>query len=152
MKRPRSSRRKAAARRLGSDNLYADLGLPDADERLLKSILVSRVRATIVDRKLTRAKACKIMDLSSGEVAELVAGAAASFTAERLVRFLNLLGVSVSVMLRDEVGWKPGSTFVHFGREADADMVAPEREQSDEEEQVMDARQDERVAIVRRLG
>ena len=120
MKRPRSSRREAPAHDLGPDNLYADLGLPNADERLLKATLVSRIRATVADRKLTRAKARKIMDLSSEEVSDLVAGEAAGFTAERLVRFLNLLGVSVSVALRDEIDWKPGSTIVHFGREPDA--------------------------------
>lgn len=65
MKRPRSSRRKGSAHDLGPDNLHADLGLPNADERLLKSILVSRIRAAVVDRKLTQAKARKIMDLSS---------------------------------------------------------------------------------------
>jgi predicted XRE-type DNA-binding protein len=117
MKRPQSSRRKAPAHDLGPDNLYADLGLPNADERLLKSMLVSRVRATVADRKLTRAKARKIMDLSSEEVSDLLA-AAAGFTTERLVRLLNRLGVSVSVVLRDEIDWKPGTTFVHFGREA----------------------------------
>jgi predicted XRE-type DNA-binding protein len=120
MKRPRSSRRKGPAHDLGPDNLHADLGLPNADERLLKSILVSRIRAAVVDRKLTQAKARKIMDLSSGEVSDILAGAAAGFTAETLVRLLNRLGVSVSVVLRDEIDWKPGSTSVHFGREQDA--------------------------------
>ncbi len=120
MKRPRSSRWKGPAHDLGPDNLYADLGLPSADERLLKATLVSRIRATVADRKLTQAKARKIMNLSSEEASDLVAGAAAGFTAERLVRLLNLLGVSVSVVLREEINWKPGSTFVHFGREHDA--------------------------------
>jgi predicted XRE-type DNA-binding protein len=117
-KRPPSSRRKGPAHNLGPDNLYADLGLPNADERLLKATLVSRIRATVADRKLTQAKARKIMNLSSEEVSDLVAGAATGFTAERLIGLLNLLGVSVSVVLRDEIDWKPGSTFVHFGREA----------------------------------
>lgn len=117
MKRPQSSRRETPVHELGPDNLYADLGLPDTEERLLKATLVSRIRATIIDRKLTRAKARKIMELSSAEVSELVAGAAVDFTAERLFQFLTLLGVSVSIVLRDEPDWKPGSTFVHFGRE-----------------------------------
>lgn len=117
MKRPRSSRRKTPAYDLGPDNLYADLGLPDAQERRLKATLVSLIRATINDRKLTRAKARSIMDLSSAEISELVAGAAVDFTAERLFRLLTLLGVSVSIVLREEPNWKPGSTFVHFGRE-----------------------------------
>lgn len=127
MKYPRSSRRKGPAHDLGPDDLYADLGLPNADERLLKATLVSRIRATLANRRLTQAKASKIMDLSSEEVSDLVAGAAAGVSAERLVRLLNLLGVSVSIALREEPNWEAGTTFVHFDREPDADMVAPKR-------------------------
>lgn len=75
----------------------------------------------LADRRLTQAKASKIMDLSSEEVSDLVAGAAAGVSAERLVRLLNLLGVSVSIALHEEPNWQAGTTFVHFDREPDAD-------------------------------
>jgi predicted XRE-type DNA-binding protein len=59
---------------LESDNIYADFGLADADERLLKATIITRIRAMIADRKLTRAAAGKTMGLSRSEVSELVAG------------------------------------------------------------------------------
>jgi predicted XRE-type DNA-binding protein len=126
----------APAPNLGPDNVFADFGLADADERVLKATLVSRIRAVVIDRKLTQVKAGEIMGLPQPKVSELVSGGATGFSAERLIRLLNSLGVSVSIALREEPNWEAGTTFVHFDREPDADMVAPEREQSDEEEQV----------------
>jgi predicted XRE-type DNA-binding protein len=126
----------APAPDLGPDNVFADFGLADADERALKATLVSRIRAVVADRKLTQVKAGEIMGLPQPKVSELVSGGATGFSAERLIRLLNSLGVSVSIALREEPNWEAGTTFVHFDREPDADMVAPEREQSDEEGQV----------------
>lgn len=125
----------APAPDLGPDNVFADFGLADADERALKATLVSRIRAVVADRKLTQVKAGEIMGLPQPKVSELVSGGATGFSAERLIRLLNSLGVSVSIALREEPNWEAGTTFVHFDREPDANMVAPEREQSDEEEQ-----------------
>jgi len=116
----------APAPDLGPDNVFADFGLADADERALKATLVSRIRAVVADRKLTQVKAGEIMGLPQPKVSELVSGGAAGFSAERLIRLLNSLGVSVSIALREEPEWKAGSTFVHFGREPDTEMVAPE--------------------------
>jgi predicted XRE-type DNA-binding protein len=112
---------------LGPDNIYAEFGLPDADERLLKATLITRIRAAIVDRKLTRAAAGKIMGLPRSEISELVAGGATGFSAERLIHLLNTLGVSVSITLREEPKGEPGGTFVHFDREStQKDEISPE--------------------------
>jgi predicted XRE-type DNA-binding protein len=115
------------ARDLGPDNLYA--GMPDADERLLKATLVTRVRAVVADRGLTQVKAGEIMGIAQPKVSELVSGGAGGFSAERLIHLLNKLGISVSIVLREEAGWTPGTTYVHFDREPDVDMVAPDHDE-----------------------
>jgi predicted XRE-type DNA-binding protein len=112
---------------LGPDNLYA--GMPDADERLLKATLVTRVRAVIADRGLTQVKAGEIMGIPQPKVSELVSGGAGGFSAERLIHLLNKLGISVSIVLREEAGWTPGTTYVHFDREPDAEMIAPDHDE-----------------------
>jgi len=117
----------------GPDNLYAEFGVPDADERLLKATLVTRIRAVIGDRKLTQVKAGEIMGIPQPKVSELVSGSATGFSAERLIHLLNTLGVSISIALREEPDWSRGTTFVHFDREPDADMVAPAEEEVAEE-------------------
>jgi predicted XRE-type DNA-binding protein len=119
---------------LGPDNIFAQMGEPDADERHLKSTLVTRLRAAIADRKLTQVKAGEILGIPQSKVSELVSGGASGFSAERLVHLLNKIGVSVSLAFRQEPGWRPGETFVHFDREADADMVAPEQDHEVEQE------------------
>ena len=42
---------------IGSDNVFADLGLPDAETRLLKARLVSKIDDVIEKRGLTQAEA-----------------------------------------------------------------------------------------------
>jgi predicted XRE-type DNA-binding protein len=125
--RPQKAPDPQANRDLGPDNIYADFGCPDADERLLKATLVTRIRAVIADRELTQARAGQIMGIPQPKVSELVRGSATGFSAERLIRFLNTLGVSVSIALRAEPDWEPGTTFVHFDREPDSDMIARTR-------------------------
>lgn len=118
----------------GPDDIFSELGLPDADERALKATLVSRIRAVIADRRLTQTKAGDLLGIPQPKVSELVSGAATGFSAERLIRLLNSLGVSVSIALHEEPNWKRGSTFVHFGREPDTDLVAPDHDEAHEEE------------------
>jgi predicted XRE-type DNA-binding protein len=99
---------------LGSDNIFADLGLPDAEELLLKSMLASRIRAIASDRRLSASRVRKIAGLSNEEVSDLLEGTPFRFSAERMIRILNLLGVSVSIALREEPKGESGTTFVHF--------------------------------------
>lgn len=84
------------------DNIFAELGQPNAEERALKGTLISRIRAVITDRKLTRVRASQIMSIPQPKVSELISGTAPGFGTERLIRLLNTLGVSVSISLRDE--------------------------------------------------
>jgi predicted XRE-type DNA-binding protein len=119
---------------LGPDNIFAQMGEPDADERLLKTTLVSRLRAAIADRKLTQIKAGEVLGIPQPKVWELVSGGASGFSAERLIHLLNKVGVSVSLAFREEPDWRPGETFIHFDREADTDMVAPDQEDEAEQE------------------
>ena len=123
---------------LGPDNIFAQMGEPYAEERLLKVTLVSRLRAAISDRKLTQIKAGEILGIPQPKVSELVSGAASGFSAERLIHLLNKVGVSVSVAFREEPNWKPGTTFVHFDREPDTDMVAAERDHEADQEAAID--------------
>jgi predicted XRE-type DNA-binding protein len=54
MKKP--ARRKME---VGSGNIFANLGLPDAEELLLKSQIVVQLRRLIDERKLTQTQAAK---------------------------------------------------------------------------------------------
>lgn len=84
----------------GSGNVFADLGLPDADERYAKA-LISRVIARELDaRSLTQAGAAKLLGTTQPKVSAVVRGQLAGFSLERLFRFLTALGMDVRVEVR----------------------------------------------------
>lgn len=76
---------------IGSDNIFADLGLPDAETRLLKSKLVSKIDEVIAKRGLTQAEAGRIMGLPQPKISELRRGRTGDYSVERLYRLLNNL-------------------------------------------------------------
>ncbi len=75
----------------GSGNIFADLGLSDADELLAKAELTSRIAMAIERRGLTRAAAAELMDLPTTEAADLLRGRWEVFPVERLSSLLARL-------------------------------------------------------------
>jgi predicted XRE-type DNA-binding protein len=84
----------------GSGNVFADLGLPNPDLALAKAELVQRIRALIAERKLTQAKAAKLLGLDQPKVSALVRGRVEGYSIDRLFRFLNALGQRVEITVR----------------------------------------------------
>ncbi|MDE0228076.1 MAG: XRE family transcriptional regulator, partial [Spirochaetaceae bacterium] len=58
----------------GSGNVFADLGLPDADAHLLKAELVTRIDKIILQRGLKQVEAAKLLGLSQPDVSRLLRG------------------------------------------------------------------------------
>jgi predicted XRE-type DNA-binding protein len=80
-----------------SGNVFADLGLPDAEERYAKA-MISRVIARVIDlRGLTQAQAAELLGTTQPKVSAVVRGQLAGFSMERLFRFLTALGMNVRV-------------------------------------------------------
>ncbi|MFT3940309.1 helix-turn-helix domain-containing protein [Rhodopseudomonas sp.] len=126
MRSNRNDLRQTSTGSIGSDNVFADLGLPDADNRLLKSRLVGKIDEVIEKRGLTQAEAGRIMGIPQPKVSELRNGRTIDYSVERLYRLLNNLGVGVSVLLEELPDWTKGEVAV---REAEATSDA-ERESS----------------------
>jgi predicted XRE-type DNA-binding protein len=84
----------------GSGNVFADLGRPDAETHLLKSQLVTRIDVIVRERKLTQAKAARLMGVSQPDVSRLLAGSFREYSLERLFRMLQLLGQDISIAVR----------------------------------------------------
>jgi predicted XRE-type DNA-binding protein len=82
---------------LSSGNVFADLGLPDADDLMAKTNLALMIRQTIETRKLTQAQAAALMGLDQPKVSLIVNGRLDGFSTERLMRFLNDLGCDVRI-------------------------------------------------------
>ena len=75
----------------GSGDVFVDLGFPDADERKLRVQLSMRINALLADRRLTQARAVKLLGIPQSHVSELKHYKLNRFSSERLLRFVTLL-------------------------------------------------------------
>ena len=80
-------------------NIFAELGLDDADDLLVKSELTLRIDKLIRGRKLTQAQAGKVLGITQSNVSRLVNGHLGDFSTERLIRFIRLLGRDVEIRI-----------------------------------------------------
>lgn len=94
--------------RLGSGNVFADLGLPNPDEELLKAKLVAKIAEVIEKRQMTQAQAGEVMGIPQPKVSELCNGRIETYSVERLYRLLTRVGVGVSVVLEEQPDWSRG--------------------------------------------
>jgi predicted XRE-type DNA-binding protein len=84
----------------GSGNVFADMGLPEAEEELTKAQLASHIRQVIKRRRLTQLAAAGLMGIDQPKVSALLNGRLANFSSERLMRLLTALGQDVDITVR----------------------------------------------------
>jgi predicted XRE-type DNA-binding protein len=83
-----------------SGNVFADMGLPEAEEELTKAQLASHIRQAIKRRRLTQAAAAALMGVDQPKVSALLNGRLANFSSERLMRLLTAIGQDVEITVR----------------------------------------------------
>ena len=93
-------KRKALELEASSGNVYADLGLADADEHLIKAGLVVKIDRTIRQRHLTQAAAAQLIGIDQPKVSAMLAGQFRGYSVERLMRFLVALGHDVEIVVK----------------------------------------------------
>jgi predicted XRE-type DNA-binding protein len=81
-------------------NIFADLGLPDADNHFLKAQIVAELYRLTNDRKLTQDKAGALMGISQPEVSRLFKGNFREYSIERLMAFLTAFDRDVEIISR----------------------------------------------------
>lgn len=82
---------------VSSGNVFADFGLPNPEEALAKAELAGKIAALILERRLTQAKAAKLLGIDQPKVSYLLRGHLTGFSLERLIRFLMLLGQDIKI-------------------------------------------------------
>lgn len=85
---------------VGSDNIFADLGLENAEEELLKSDLTAEISSLIKRKKLTQAQTAKILGVDQPRISSLLRGRFDLFSIEMLMHFLTSLGQDIQIVVK----------------------------------------------------
>ncbi|PSB25937.1 transcriptional regulator [filamentous cyanobacterium Phorm 46] len=88
---------------VSSGNIFADLGMPNSDEMLMKAELVRQITELINQRKLNQLQAAEVLGIDQPKVSALMRGKLTGFSTERLFRFLNALGCDVQIVVKPKL-------------------------------------------------
>jgi predicted XRE-type DNA-binding protein len=83
-----------------SGNVFADLGLPDAEELDLKAELVYRLGHIIAERGLSQTQAAEILGVNQPKISALLRGRLDGFSVERILRLLTALDQDVEITIK----------------------------------------------------
>jgi predicted XRE-type DNA-binding protein len=83
-----------------SGNVFADLGLRDADEKQTKVRLAVAIQQIIQARHLSQTAAARLLDINQPKISALVNYHLDGFSVERLLHFLNALDRDVEIVIR----------------------------------------------------
>jgi len=84
----------------GSGNIFADLGLSNPDELLMKADLSLEIHKSIRRKKLTQVQAAKLLGIDQPKVSAIVRGDLDRFSTDRLLRFLRILGNDIDIVVK----------------------------------------------------
>ena len=84
-----------------SGNIFADIGVPHAEEVLFKADLAIAVGDVIRRRRLTQGSAAAIIGIDQPKVSALMSGDTRGFSADRLIKILTRQGQDVEIRVRN---------------------------------------------------
>ena len=86
--------------RRSSGNVYADLGLPDAEKLKIKSGLVIEIRKAMRRLGLTQQAAAKRMGITQPKVSDMMRGDFSNLSGRKLMDCLNRLGYDIDIKVK----------------------------------------------------
>lgn len=90
-----------------SGNVYADLGLPDAEKLEIKTGLVVEIRKEMRRLNLTQQEAAKRMAITQPKVSDMMRGDFSNLSERKLMDCLSRLGYDIEIKVRP-VSKRPG--------------------------------------------
>jgi predicted XRE-type DNA-binding protein len=88
----------------GSGNVFKDIGLPNAEEHLVKAQLVFKIDTIMKDRGLKQIEAANLFGIKQPDVSKMLRGEFRQFSVERLLRFLVALDQDVEIVVKPHRG------------------------------------------------
>ncbi len=91
----------------GTANVFADLGLDDADELFARAQIGFHVFKLIKDRGLKQREAAELLAIAQPDVSHLMNGHFCRFTTEKLLDFLKRLDQKVTIQISPHKAGEP---------------------------------------------
>ena len=85
---------------LGSGNVFADIGLTDAESLKIKSGLVIEITRAIRKLGLTQTDAATRMEIAQAKVSRMIRGDFANLSERKLMNCLNRLGYDIEIRVK----------------------------------------------------
>ena len=84
----------------GTGNIFADLGIANPEQELVKARLTLLIHRIIVARGLTQTQAAETLGVKQPQVSLLMRNRHGTFSVSRLIDFLTALGQDVKITVR----------------------------------------------------
>lgn len=84
----------------GSTNVYADLGMVDAEEMLVKAQLATKIGDIIRRRKLTQVQASELLGITQPKLSGLLRGQFRGISEIKMLECLTRLGRDVKIVVK----------------------------------------------------
>ena len=91
----------------GSGNVFADLGMPDAEELLVRAQIGFYVATLIKNRQLKQQEAADILGIKQPDVSHIMNGHFSRFTTDKLLEFLRRLDQKVIITISPHYQGEP---------------------------------------------
>ena len=85
---------------MGSGNVFADLGLPDAEKLKIKSGLVIEITKAVRKLGLTQDEAARRMGITQPKVSGMLRGDFSNLSERKLMDCLNRLGYDIEIKVK----------------------------------------------------
>ena len=87
---------------ISSGNVFEDMDLPNAQERLVKAQLASKIIEIAQEKNLTQKKIATFLEIDQPKVSALYNGRLTGFSISRLFKFLILLDQDIDIIIKEK--------------------------------------------------
>ena len=91
----------------GSGNVFADLGMDNAEELLVRAQIGFHVVTLIKERNLKQKETAMLLNIAQPDVSHLMNGHFSRFTTDKLLEFLRRLNQKVTIEISPHLAGEP---------------------------------------------
>jgi predicted XRE-type DNA-binding protein len=95
-----ATKKKLPAHEVGSGNIFADLGLPNAEEHQLKAALVVQIKRLMAERELTQSATAGLVGMKQPDLSKVLRGDFRLVSVEKLMRMLTAFDQDVEITVK----------------------------------------------------